>query len=510
MSDGHTAKVPEVKAVRGNQEENFPMLARAIFICLIVIAGAPRAESEQPLSVSLTAANELVIVVSRDFHERYGCAYPMTYQIDLPTGMSGLKAQCKYGVGETWREIPEKTSNDYFNGIDAVRFDYALGRAYVSAAFASTSDTLMVNIINTAGAPVAPRYAGVSKYYDNRSAVVTITADDWADWSNWMFPSLLAIFRSYRLPVTAGVITRSDWCSPATWDHIQRQVDSGLVEIASHSRTHPHVPYADLLGEIEGSHDDITSNLSLIRPSRVGGREYVYVWIAPYGEYGISIDTLLSRRSYLVPRLYAINGSTLSGWRADRGHFQGTDLTLEIGAPSWGGGTTDSTFMNGKFDAIVRQGGIYHLMWHPQVIYDDRAKPYLHNHLSHISSRKDLWYVNFGYLYLYQLLAQVRSPTLAEVVDVETPTGFELYQNYPNPFNPTTTISFSLPISSHVKLNVYDLFGREVATLVDETKSSGQWSVRFDVSDRNLSSGVYFCRIETGGLTQTKGMVFMK
>jgi enterochelin esterase family protein len=73
------------------------------------------------------------------------------------------------------------------------------------------------------------------------------------------------------------------------------------------------------------------------------------------------------------------------------------------------------------------------------------------------------------------------------------PAEFELCQNYPNPFNPTTAISYKLSAVSNVTLKVYDVLGREVATLVSEKQSPGTYAVQFDGS--KLASGVYFYRL---------------
>ncbi len=88
------------------------------------------------------------------------------------------------------------------------------------------------------------------------------------------------------------------------------------------------------------------------------------------------------------------------------------------------------------------------------------------------------------------------------------PTEVALYQNYPNPFNPSTTIRYELPKSSDVRLSISDLFGREVSVLVNERKPAGVHEVRFDSSE--LSSGVYFYRLETGNFAQTRKLVFLK
>lgn len=88
------------------------------------------------------------------------------------------------------------------------------------------------------------------------------------------------------------------------------------------------------------------------------------------------------------------------------------------------------------------------------------------------------------------------------------PVAFKLSQNYPNPFNPSTSISFNLPVTSEVKLEVFNLIGNKVATLINETLNSGSHSANFDAS--NLSSGIYIYRIQAGDFTQTKKMLLIK
>ncbi len=90
------------------------------------------------------------------------------------------------------------------------------------------------------------------------------------------------------------------------------------------------------------------------------------------------------------------------------------------------------------------------------------------------------------------------------------PAGFVLYDNYPNPFNPSTAIRFAIPAAAHVILKVFDMLGREVATLLDEDRAAGMGTVLFDASHYDLASGVYFYRISAGTFTQTKKMILMK
>jgi hypothetical protein len=91
----------------------------------------------------------------------------------------------------------------------------------------------------------------------------------------------------------------------------------------------------------------------------------------------------------------------------------------------------------------------------------------------------------------------------------ELPKMFALGQNYPNPFNPATIIKYQLPIQSYVTIRVYDILGKEVATLVNnEKKSGGYYEVQFDGS--NLASGMYFYKIEAGTFSDTKKMILVK
>jgi uncharacterized protein (TIGR02145 family) len=90
----------------------------------------------------------------------------------------------------------------------------------------------------------------------------------------------------------------------------------------------------------------------------------------------------------------------------------------------------------------------------------------------------------------------------------ETPSTVTLAQNYPNPFNPSTVISYSLADAGNVKITVYDLVGRELSVLVNESKAAGTYQVSFDASA--LSSGIYMYRLQSEGQTLTRMMTLMK
>jgi hypothetical protein len=92
--------------------------------------------------------------------------------------------------------------------------------------------------------------------------------------------------------------------------------------------------------------------------------------------------------------------------------------------------------------------------------------------------------------------------------DLEAPALFELKQNYPNPFNPNTVISYQLPVSGDVTLKVYDVLGNEVATLADEYKPAGSYEVEFSADD--LTSGIYFYKLQAGSYSETKKMILIR
>ena len=97
---------------------------------------------------------------------------------------------------------------------------------------------------------------------------------------------------------------------------------------------------------------------------------------------------------------------------------------------------------------------------------------------------------------------------LTESNNQTTPGEFQLYQNYPNPFNPSTIIQYQIPKPQHVTIRIYDELGREITTLVDTDQSAGIHTVDFDA--RGLASGVYFYRIETPTIRDTKKMIYAK
>lgn len=102
--------------------------------------------------------------------------------------------------------------------------------------------------------------------------------------------------------------------------------------------------------------------------------------------------------------------------------------------------------------------------------------------------------------------------TKVEIDNDLVSTEFVLYQNYPNPFNPSTSIQYAISSTQFVTLKVYDLLGKEVATLVNEDKPAGSYEVEFNPASsiKNLASGIYFYRLQAGDFVETKKMTLLK
>ncbi|MBK7446832.1 MAG: T9SS type A sorting domain-containing protein [Ignavibacteria bacterium] len=97
---------------------------------------------------------------------------------------------------------------------------------------------------------------------------------------------------------------------------------------------------------------------------------------------------------------------------------------------------------------------------------------------------------------------------LSNEIEVGVPNSFDMSQNYPNPFNPSTKINYDLPVDGNVSIVLYDLTGRQVASIVNEVKTAGYYTVSFNAS--NLASGMYFYRISASNFVSTKKMVLVK
>ncbi|MDZ7319564.1 MAG: T9SS type A sorting domain-containing protein, partial [candidate division KSB1 bacterium] len=113
-----------------------------------------------------------------------------------------------------------------------------------------------------------------------------------------------------------------------------------------------------------------------------------------------------------------------------------------------------------------------------------------------------------GTIFLDRLRAKSTRTTRIDDSEPEPPHQFSLYQNYPNPFNSATIIRYQLQKPQHVILSVFNLSGQQVARLVDQWQEAGEYQLHFDGED--LSSGIYFYRLEAGDFIAVKKMVVLR
>ena len=264
--------------------------------------------------------------------------------------------------------------------------------------------------------------------------------------------------------------------------------------------------------EVVGSKEDILNNLNLMNHNRSGANEYVYAWVAPYGEYNDAIDSMTSNAKYLVSRLFYWGDNYFSDWDSDLNKFNPVGGSIEVGNSSYWG-SVDINELNTVFDNVIDSSGVYHLMTHPNILQWD--EDFTWSHLEYISNRKDIWYVGFGHLYLYRYLSNSVNDNSLGILEDKTPlnSDFKLYQNYPNPFNPITSLQYDLTKDGVVNITIYDMMGRLVKTLVDGSQTAGFKTAQWDATnDRNepVSAGIYHYTVQLGKHREAKKMLLLK
>ena len=121
-------------------------------------------------------------------------------------------------------------------------------------------------------------------------------------------------------------------------------------------------------------------------------------------------------------------------------------------------------------------------------------------------------YISIQYTFLDQFKNVIAQGFMSQKV-IAVPDEFALHQNYPNPFNPVTTIHYDIPEETHVNLIVYDILGREVKLLLNQTEQPGYKSIRWNGRNnagQEISAGMYFYRLETTGFVKVHKMVLLK
>lgn len=346
---------------------------------------------------------ELHVEIDTAVHSNYGCSYPLTYVFWISADASSLQAYRKFSVGGAWTQITEKSASDFFNGIEAVRFDYANQRAYVSVAFDAASDEIYIKVTDASGDLVGA-YLGTSKYYDNRVCACAMTWDDWDGDAtrDAAFQSMCDAHTSRNIWASLGIVTQG--IAPAgapTWANIQGKVEAGHVEPCSHSRTHSNPAgwdEATAESEVGGSKSDILDNLDMPDLNKKGATEYLYGFIEPYGATGAWSEAKQGEHRYLGDRRVDDLAPCpyYAGWDPD-------DKWDRMRPSNALDGDTAAT-MNGRFDDAYNNGGIYLGSGHPVNHTWTPGQPIM-DHLDYIKDKTNVWYVGFGHLHAYRFTA---------------------------------------------------------------------------------------------------------
>lgn len=160
---------------------------------------------------------------------------------------------------------------------------------------------------------------------------------------------------------------------------------------------------------------------------------------------------------------------------------------------------------------------IPHVSSAPRLMVGEKAGTSADHNFNFISSSNQWTFYGVSgkdaiWIYMVRAYVSFEHTGVKEIVEL-TPTSYQLEQNYPNPFNPSTTFNYSITEDTDVTINIFDIMGRKIKTLVDENQTSGTYQVTWDGKNDqgvSVSSGIYFYRIKAGDFVQTRKMSLLK
>lgn len=247
----------------------------------------------------------------------------------------------------------------------------------------------------------------------------------------------------------------------------------------------------------------------------VGGDDRLF-YITDAGQNWQTITTLDGMQYYVIRRILFTSETT--GWIV--GSNVSTDTTSGFVLRTTDGGATWTNVLSGntpEYDGIYSPDtSIAYIVGDSgTLVYTtDRGNTWKSFYLTHVNQNlSDIWVQDLQHAWIAGTggtIVSIRSNItgISNGTIPAVPSDFRLFQNYPNPFNPSTIISYQLPVNSHVTLSIYDILGKEVATLVDGKENAGSYAVRFNGS--YLASGVYFYRLQAENYSQTRKLVLVK
>lgn len=359
-----------------------------------------------PSDVSQEWGDSWSISVDKAAREAYGLSYPVTYEFIIPRHLDCGQAFHRHFSDAPWEKVTEQTADSIFNGIEAVRFDYSRHRAYVSVSFDAAADDLSIVITDGDGSIQTISFVRIARYYDNRRCAFIFSGDDWGvedvkdSFANWH-----SVLRSRSIWATSALLT--DLPNESYWQSIQEEVNLGNVEVAAHSRTHPHPPYSEPDSEIGGCRDDIVSRLILPWQYRRGTQQYVPGWVEPFGECDAVVRHKLGEYKYLCDRTTQTIRYEWAGWDSRNEAYKRNGVTLCIEK------SKDAGFARRAFDYAYRRHLLCHYYVHPWKMDDSGTNPSVWQSgswfvrlMDYVGNRTDVWYVGWGAAYVYRYCQQ--------------------------------------------------------------------------------------------------------
>lgn len=473
--------------------------SQSLLVCLI-IAGSVSAIFVPSSNAQGQPAYQFQVAIDPTAHQRFGLYYPVTYTFLISGGLSNLTAQYRYLQTDIWNNLPVRTSADFFNGINAARFDYGARRAYLSVAFAQNSDTLFLRVVDSQSNQVPMVFQNIPLYYDNRTAAVSVSLDDW-DSQSVSWDTASRILTNAHVHFTGAIVSQFDAGREPDWSLIQYWYNQGYLEPGAHSRSHPcsdsDYQVHGYAWEIAGIRDDILANLTLQYP-------YVPAFMLPCGFESAAVRQAIVNANYLADRGAAPYLIGFAPWGQD-GAYQQALYTYATFDWAWPGSTTRRDEANAAFDTAYAAGGIYHLVDHPVAgLWADG--PYLSEHITYVSNRPDVWYAAFGELYLYHYVQERGQVTVSPL----EPTAVTLSSFDAQAQRETNLIRWKTASElDNFGFNLYRAEGlNEVRTRLNETLIPAQSAgglVGADYEFEDLAKGkTYYYWLETVGADDTE------
>lgn len=361
----------------------------------IILLTGPSANAQESVCIWSVSADGAA-------HEAYGLSYPITYEFIIPRHLDRGQAFHRHHPDTPWEAVTEQYADSIFNGIEAVRFDYDKHRAYVSLSFDPAADGLSIMITDCEGTIQTVSFVRIARYYDNRRCAFVFSGDDWGventrdSFANWH-----SVLRSRSIWATSALVTGPP--DESYWQSIQDELNLGNIEVAGHSRTHPHPPYSDPDSEIGGCRDDIVSRLVLPWQYRKGTRQYVPGWVEPFGESDTAVRTKLSEYGYISDRTTETILYNWAVWDPGKNLYKRNGVTFCPQLPK------DAQFARKAFDYAYRGRRLCHFYVHPWKMDDCGMNPsvwedgsWFVDLMDYVGNRADVWYVGWGAAYVYR------------------------------------------------------------------------------------------------------------